>query len=82
MDKVTALLDYIEHSGELVASSPLSDPLPDPDDHPFLEVALACRVACLVTGNLAHFPPKRRQEVKVLSPAEFLTFYRNQPQQP
>jgi putative PIN family toxin of toxin-antitoxin system len=82
MDKVTALLDYIEHSGELVASSPLSDPLPDPDDHPFLEVALACQVACLVTGNLVHFPPKRRQGVKVLSPAEFLTFYRKQPQQP
>lgn len=81
-DKVAALLDYIERSGELVASSPLPDPLPDPDDHPFLEVALACRTACLVTGNLAHFPPKRRQGVEVLPPREFLTFYRNRLQRP
>jgi len=81
-DKVAAILDYIEHGGELVASSPLADPLPDPDDHPFLEVALAGCAACLITGNLAHFPPKRRQGAQVLSPAEFLRSYRDQPQRP
>jgi len=81
-DKVAALLDYIEHSGELVASSPRVDSLPDPDDHPFLEVALAGRAACLVTGNLAHFPPKCRAGAQVLSPAEFLMFYRDWPRQP
>ena len=77
-DKVTALLDYIEHSAVIVASSPLSDPLPDPDDQPFLEVAIASQAACLVTGNHAHFPPKRCRGVKVLSPTEFLTFYHEQ----
>jgi predicted nucleic acid-binding protein len=78
IDKVAALLDPIEHSGTIVASSPLSDPLPDSDDQPFLEVALAGQAACLVTGNHAHFPRERRQGVKVLSPSEFLTFYRSQ----
>ena len=68
MDKVTALLDYIEHSGELAASSPLSDPLPDPDDHPFLEVALACRVACLVTGNLVIFRRSAARKSKCSRP--------------
>ena len=77
-DKVTALLDYIERSGIVVAASPLPSPLPDPDNQPFPEVAIAGQAACLVTGNHAHFPPKRCQGVKVLSPSEFLTFYRSQ----
>ncbi|MBC7367703.1 MAG: PIN domain-containing protein [Undibacterium sp.] len=45
--------------------------LPDPDDAPFLAVALmADRV--LVTGNTRHFPEKSRGEVEVLTPAEAL----------
>jgi uncharacterized protein len=79
-DQVAALLDYIEHSGIVVASSPLSDPLPDPGDQPFLEVAVAGQAACLVTGNRAHFPAKSCQEITVLSPSEFLTFYQRQEQ--
>ncbi len=79
IDKVAALLDYMEHSGIIVASSPLSDPLPDPSDQPFLEVALAGEAACLITGNHAHFPAKQCQGVKTLSPREFLAFYLQQP---
>jgi putative PIN family toxin of toxin-antitoxin system len=74
--KITALLDQIEHRGRTVASSPLLQSLPDPDDEPFLEVAMACQAACLVTGNHAHFPPPLCQPVKVLSPSEFLEFYK------
>ncbi len=81
MDKVIALLDYIEHRGYIVASSPLSNSLPDPGDQPFLEVAVAGQAVCLVTGNLAHFPPKLRQGVKVLSPSDFLIFYKKQQKQ-
>jgi uncharacterized protein len=76
IDKVVALLDHIEHHGQIVASSPLSDLLPDPGDQPFLEVAVAGRVVCLVTGNHVHFPSKLCQGVKVVSPSGFLTFYR------
>jgi putative PIN family toxin of toxin-antitoxin system len=75
-DRVSALLDYIAQHGKKTASSPLARVLPDPDDEPFLEVAVAGRVACLVTGNRAHFPVKSRQGVKVLSPREFLEFYK------
>ncbi|MCX6338642.1 MAG: putative toxin-antitoxin system toxin component, PIN family [Candidatus Aureabacteria bacterium] len=75
-DKVIALLDYIEHRGHIVASSPLSVSLPDPGDQPFLEVAFAGRAVCLVTGNHAHFPSRLCQGVKVLYPSDFLTFYR------
>jgi len=75
-DKVAALLDYIQHRGQTVASSPLSGSLPDPDDEPFLEIALSCRAEYLVTGNAAHFPPARRQGAAVLPPSEFLALYR------
>jgi len=77
-DKVAALLDYIEHNGTLVASSPLADPLPDPGDQPFLEVAVAGEAACLVTGNRVHFPARQCQGIKVSSPSEFLAFHREQ----
>lgn len=81
IDKVVALLDYIENQGHIVASSPLSDLLPDSGDEPFLEVAVAGQAVCLVTGNQAHFPPKQCQGIKVLSPSDFLTFYRRQQKQ-
>lgn len=72
-DKVDALLDFIAIRGEVVAASPLPEPLPDPDDEPFLAVAIAGRAACLVTGNRSHFPARLRQGVTLLSPREFLT---------
>ena len=75
-DKLVALLDYIEHSGHTVASSPLLQSLPDPDDEPFLEIALSGGAKYLVTGNHAHFPPELCKGVKVLSPAEFLKCYK------
>jgi putative PIN family toxin of toxin-antitoxin system len=77
-DRVAAILEHIEYRGQTVASSPLHHSLPDPDDEPFLEVAIAGQVTCLVTGNHVHFPPKLCLGVKVLSPNEFLSFYKKQ----
>lgn len=45
--------------------------LPDPDDAPFLECALAAGVP-VVTGNVRHFPKTTVGDVKVLTPAQFL----------
>jgi uncharacterized protein len=78
-DKVDALLDFIVNRGKAVATYPLLEPLPDPDDEPFLAVAIAGRVACLVTGNRAHFPARLRPGVTLLSPREFLIHYRRPP---
>jgi putative PIN family toxin of toxin-antitoxin system len=77
-DHVAALLDHIECSGHKVASSPLPHTLPDPDDESFLEVAIAGHVVCLVTGNQIRFPPKLCMVVKVLSPNQFISFYKKQ----
>jgi putative PIN family toxin of toxin-antitoxin system len=75
-DAVAALLDYIGHSGLVVAASPLRARLPDPDDEAFLEIALASHAEYLVTGNLAHFPEVARAGQPVVSPAGFIAAYR------
>lgn len=75
-EMIDSLLDYIDGHGRNVASSPLSHPLPDPEDEPFLEVALAGKAEYLVTGNHAHFPDHLCQAVKRVSPAGFVQLYR------
>lgn len=75
-DKIAAVLDQIEHRGTTASSSPLIQSLPDIDDEPFLEVAIAAEAICIVTGNRVHFPTALCQGVTVLSPGEFLTFYK------
>jgi putative PIN family toxin of toxin-antitoxin system len=75
-DDGSALLDYLDFRGEVVAASPLFMRLPAPDDEPFLEVALSCAADCLVTGNIAHFPAEARLDALVVSPGEFMEIYR------
>lgn len=78
-DAVAALLDYIEYRGHMIASLPLPEALPDPDDEPFLEIALASGAEFLVTGNLAHFPDALHHGVIVVSPSEFMAAFRGRP---
>lgn len=75
-DDIEALLEQIEACGHPVAATPLPKGLPDRDDEPFLEVAIAGEAHCLVTGNLRHFPKDRRQGMAVVSPREFLSLFR------
>ncbi len=77
-DHIEAVLDQIEAVGRVVAAAPLPDTLPDRDDEPFLEVAVAGQAACLVTGNLRHFPENSRQGIPVVSPVEFVSLFRKQ----
>ena len=71
-EPVAVLLDYLEQTGILAAAAPLPVTLPDPDDAVFLEVAVAAHADHLVTGNLRHFPARRRCGVSVVSPAELI----------
>lgn len=50
--------------------------LPDTDDEPFLAVALAAPADYLVTGNMADYPPNKRQGACVATPAEFVALWR------
>jgi putative PIN family toxin of toxin-antitoxin system len=75
-EHINTLLDFIKQFGQVASTIPLKHRLPDPDDEPFLETAIAGNVECLVTGNIAHFPPSCRQGIKIFSPSDFLEFYR------
>jgi len=69
LDKFFAAIDRF---GNLVtAAPPCPEPLPDPDDEPFLAVAAATG-STLVTGNLKHFPIELRAGVIVQSPRQFI----------
>jgi putative PIN family toxin of toxin-antitoxin system len=73
---VSVLLDFINRSGISVAASPLSFSLPDPDDLPFLEVALAARADYLVMGNRTRFPVLEEPGTDIVAPADFVLAYR------
>lgn len=74
--RVGEVLSQVDADGVRGATRPLRLRLPDPDDEPFLEVALAVAAEALVTGNVRHFPPSRREGIRVLSPRTFVEEYR------
>jgi len=69
---VESFLDQVRTLGTPVAAPPLSVPLPDPDDAPFLEVATTAGAPYLVTGNRRHFPAGPLGSLKIVTPREFL----------
>ncbi len=75
-EHIDALIDQIKACGCITASEPIPKKLPDTDDEAFLEVALAGKASYLITGNLIHYPIELCQEMKVVSPAEFIDIYR------
>jgi putative PIN family toxin of toxin-antitoxin system len=74
--KAAAIIEYIQASSETHAVVPLDRALPDESDNPFMEVALSSDAKCLVSGNIKHFPEKRRAGMRVLAPKEFLDFFK------
>lgn len=66
------LIDEIKASGIPVAAKPLRFALPDPEDEKFLEVAIAARVAGLVTGNIKHYKTPKHLSIKIIPPAEMI----------
>lgn len=78
---VEAVLDALATDGLSVTSTPLPGRLPDPDDEPFLEAAIAVGPdTVLVTGNVQHFPSDPRHGVEVLTPRQWLEYWRRRVQ--
>jgi len=69
---IGSILEFLEHRGEYVGAPPVSDEIPNSDDVPFYEVAIAGVADFLVTGNDRHFPDKHF----VVSPREFISILR------
>ena len=71
-EEVESFMTQVEQEGLPVSGKPLKLHLPDPEDEPFLEVALSAKVRAVVTGNKRHFPRGHCSGIEILSPAEFL----------
>ena len=67
---IERLMSALMASGEKIDALAPGLDLPDPDDIPFLEVALTGRADALVTGNARHFHPSH--DVTVVSPSGLL----------
>lgn len=68
---VETVLRHLGENGVRAPAYPGRIDLPDVDDQPFLDAALAAGADALITGNRKHFPPELCRGVKVLTPAEF-----------
>jgi putative PIN family toxin of toxin-antitoxin system len=73
---VEDLCEQIKACGHVATGKPLAERLPHSDDEPFLEVALGGDAQYLITGNLKHYPTGKREDMPVVSPAEFVEIYR------
>ena len=62
------MLDLFVDNGCWVGRKTTVFPFPDADDIVFFEVAMSKDDACLITGNIRHFP----KTPKVVTPAEML----------
>lgn len=75
-ESATIFLSQIGQEGFMISARPISFRLPDPDDLPFLEVALSTTATGIVTGNKRYFPRRQYGGVRIFSPVEFLESYR------
>lgn len=72
---VVSIIEYMEYFGVPVSAKPLSKRLRDPDDEPFLEVAIAGSAEALITGNSAHYSLHGKRVTRILTPRQFLNRY-------
>lgn len=68
---VDSLLAMLQFQQSVITKPWQFQPLPDPDDTMFLEVALAASCP-LITGNIRDYPNNMRGSVTVLKPDEWL----------
>lgn len=66
------LLNVIDTIAEPVIARPHHVALPDPDDLPFVEVAISGHADVLITGNTRHFIDARPYGVSVRTPRQIM----------
>jgi len=76
-DHISVLFDFIKQYGYCFSSALLKTRLPDPDDEPFLEFAIAGQAVSLVTGNSVHYPALPFKGINIFPPSQFIEFYHN-----
>ncbi len=73
--KVNHALKVISEHALFFSPKQRLDITPDPGDNKFLECAVEGKASFIVTGNKRHYPFSEFQGVKIVSPAEFLSFF-------
>ena len=72
-DRAAAVISFLRLTGDRIIALPLpAKLLPDPDDLPFVEVAISGKAEALITGNLKHFLGLDKYEIKILSSAKLI----------
>ena len=72
LERIKTVLEGIEEMSEVIVPRQRLTLSSDEEDNRLLECAQAAKADFLVTGNRKHFPG-RMDEVRILSPREFLT---------
>ena len=75
-DVIEEFLTLIESEGSKVGAIPLNEEMIDRDDIPFIETAITGLADVLITGNKRHFKGKSTRRIKIMTPDEFLKFWR------
>lgn len=73
---VDELLTFIGSEGFKVIAVPINQEFIDKDDISFLEAAMTGLADALITGNKKHFKGKVTRQIKIMSPDEFLKFWK------
>ncbi len=68
---VDELLAFLDAFGEFIIAQPMDVTISDPDDLPFLEVAVSGKADALITGNKKDFG-RAPKNLQILSPSEFI----------
>ena len=72
LERIKTVLEGIEETSAVIVPRQRLTLSSDEEDNRLLECAQAAKADFLVTGNRKHFPD-RMDEVRILSPREFLT---------
>jgi len=71
-ERIEMTLQVLHALGAFFTPKPCNMILPDPDDAIYLDLAIAANAECIITGNKKHFPENLCEDIKILSPSEFL----------
>ena len=69
---VNDVLAFINDFADVVVAPPSAVRTADEGDQCFIDVTLAAKADCLVTGNVRHFSGLSKAKVRVLTPRQFL----------
>lgn len=73
---IDEFLTFIESEGFNVTAIPINEEFIDKDDIQFVETAITALADVLVTGNKRHFKGKATRQIKIMTPDEFLKFWK------